>query len=134
MYAYIRSNETLSYTPQYLTIPILTDFEKILLYLHIRKGIGGPRAVTLSGAWTLEPALEVRHPPVQSITQISRCGEITRLQNLNHSSCLHRGAQILGPRPRVVEPLSPTWLHQLRMMMFNWMLSVSLPAYHSGGC
>lgn len=31
MYAYIRINETLSYTPQYFTISILTDFEMTLL-------------------------------------------------------------------------------------------------------
>lgn len=54
MYAYIRINETLSYTPQYLTISILTDFETTLLQYrygwstccHVIRSIHG---------WTLEP-------------------------------------------------------------------------------
>ena len=59
MYAYIRRNETLSYTPQYLTIPILTDFEITpLQYTQILERYEWSTCCHVIGSihgWTLEP-------------------------------------------------------------------------------
>lgn len=75
MYAYIRSNETLSHTPQYFTVPILTDIEMTpLQYTQILERYGWSACRHVIGSihgWT-SGTLQLITTNPQSQSQSSR--------------------------------------------------------------